>query len=100
AMHDYRRPLGCEPAGDGLADAAAGTGHDGPVALELQVHRQLPWMAARAAASSAATASAPSSIIQVSGASGRNACRAVLSSDFAASDSCGCPSDSRRLDSR
>ncbi len=71
-----------------------------PVALELQVHHQLPLVAVLPAASSAATASAPSSIIQVSGASGRNACRAVLSSDFAASDSRGSPPDSLRMSSR
>ena len=100
AVHDHRRTLGCELPGDGLADAAAGTSHDGPVAFELQVHRQLPLAAVRTAASSAATASAPSPIIQVSGASGRNACKAVLSSDFAASDSCGSPPDSRRMSSR
>lgn len=100
AVHDHRRTLGCELPDDSLADAGAGTSHDGPVAFELQVHHQLLLVTVRTAASSAATASAPSSIIQVSGASGRNACRAVLSSDFAAADSWGSPPDSRRMSSR
>ena len=90
-----------DPVGADAAPADYGLFGPGSATWQLmQVHRQLPLVAVRTAASSAATASAPSSIIQVSGASGRNACRAVLSSDFASSDSCGSPPDSRRISSR